>query len=262
MGIEGFAVAAKHIASVLAADSKQGFEVKDLEDIHFMAPFKFYRNQPRHILWKAYGIREPRGLVIYVTLESEMELKSRAPEHVLHFSGTVNLTQTKSVGKADQAHKPVWKNRPSVTPEDIYQVYFHGPSFQVLDGVQRSGKNVLGKLRASLLPLNKEGQQQANTPLLVELCFQTAGLWEAGNTGILALPQSIENLTIYKSEINGSDIFAEVRPVEVDGQISFDARVVDSKGNVYLELKNYRTSPLPYSMESKLLEPLKLLSDN
>ena len=46
MGIEGFSVAAKHIGSVLASN-KGGFEVEKLEDIHFLAAFKFYRKDPR-----------------------------------------------------------------------------------------------------------------------------------------------------------------------------------------------------------------------
>jgi hypothetical protein len=39
----------------------------------------------------------------------------------------------------------------------------------------------------------------------------------------------------------------------------FDARVVDAKGRVYLEIDNYRTSPLPYSAEDELIQPFKTL---
>ncbi len=50
MGIEGFSVAAKHIGSVLASGNA-GLEVDRLEDIHFLAAFKFYRQRapPCHL---------------------------------------------------------------------------------------------------------------------------------------------------------------------------------------------------------------------
>jgi hypothetical protein len=93
----------------------------------------------------------------------------------------------------------------------------------------------------------------------VELCFQTAGLWEAGSTGVMALPHSIESLTLFRAEGQTGDIYAEVRPNQDGEELSFDARVVDSEGNVYLELKNYRTAALPYAAEKQLVEPLQVL---
>jgi len=257
MGIEGFAVAAKHIASVLAL-SKGKFEVVTMEDIHFHAPFKFYRNQPRHITWKAYCSRETEGLVVYVNLESELDFKVRKPEKVLHFSGKVRITEEK-VAKSQAVTPPAWLKKKSLCSEDIYKLYFHGPSFQVLDCAQKSGDVVLGKLRANLLPITTGKQQTISTPLLVELCFQTAGLWEAGSTGVMALPHSIESLTLFRAEGQTGDIYAEVRPNQDGDELSFDARVVDSEGNVYLELKNYRTAALPYAAEKQLVEPLQVL---
>ncbi len=71
IGIEGFSVAARHIASTLASKNA-GFQVDHLEDIQFLAPFKFYKNLPRHIQWKAQAVREKNGLVVYAKLESEL----------------------------------------------------------------------------------------------------------------------------------------------------------------------------------------------
>ena len=78
----------------------------------------------------------------------------------------------------------------------------------------------------------------------------------------MALPQSIQSLTLYSQKINGIPIFAEVVPVAgEDGRMAFDARVVDANGHLYLELNNYRTSPLPYSIEQDLLGPFQALVD-
>jgi hypothetical protein len=82
-------------------------------------------------------------------------------------------------------------------------------------------------------------------------------LWEAGATGSLGLPSSIGELKVYRKYVKGVQVYAQVQPRQVDGQMFFDARVVDGKGNVYLELNDYRTSPLPYPAEAGLVKPMK-----
>ncbi len=256
-GIEGFSIAARHIASVLAV-ARGEFNVTSLEDIHFQAPFKFYRNQPRHIQWKASGVREPEGLVVYVSLESTLDLKSKSPEKMVHFTGKVLLAEAEVEQKVEVT-PPAWQEKDSICSDDIYKLFFHGPSFQVLECAQRSGDIVLGKLNARMI--KDQGQKKAtvSVPILVELCFQTAGLWEAGVTGVLSLPQSIERLVMFQAQSENGEIFAEVKPISQGDKVHFDARVVDSDGNVYLELENYQTVPLPYAAEKKLVEPLQVL---
>jgi NAD(P)-dependent dehydrogenase (short-subunit alcohol dehydrogenase family)/acyl carrier protein len=257
MGIEGFSVAAKHISSVLAS-STGALDVSRLEDIQFLTPFKFYRNEPRRVTWIVLAVREAAGLVVNVSLESTRVLKTQKVEHLQHFSGKVYL-KPQAVG-LDEATVavPGWNGAYTVQKEDIYKLYFHGPAFQVLDGVQRSGDTVLGKLNKSLPSITGEEHDLLSTPTLVELCFQTAGIWEIGKTGSLALPRSIQCLTLYRREVDGVAVYAEVTPVvSADGSLSFDARVVDAAGRLYLELKNYRTTPLPFAAQKDLLLPLK-----
>jgi len=258
MGIEGFSVAAKHIASVLGS-AKAGFDVARLENIQFLAPFKFYRNQPRRASWKARAVRTADGLTADVLLESDMLLHNRTVEHMRHFSGRVIL-QPQITQEEMTVKPPQWNGAYTVQAAEIYKLYFHGPAFQVLEGVQRSGEVVLGKLQRNLPAITSQGHALLSTPILLELCLQTAGVWEAGLTGTLALPSSIGELRIHKHKTNGVAIFAEVTPGKsADGNLVFDARVVDAKGCVYLEVDNYRTSPLPYSAEDELIQPFKTL---
>ena len=258
MGIEGFSVAAKHIASVLGS-ARAGFEVARLEDIRFLAPFKFYRNQPRRASWKAQAARTAEGLAAEVVLESDMLLHTRKQEHLRHFSGRVIL-RPQVAHEALIVQPPHWNGAYTLQADEIYRLYFHGPAFQVLEGVQRSGKVVLGKLQRNLPAITSLGHKMLSTPILLELCLQTAGVWEAGLTGTLALPSSIGELRIHRQKTNGVAIFAEVTPGRsADGNLMFDARVVDAKGRVYLEIDNYRTSPLPYSAEDELIQPFKTL---
>ena len=260
MGIEGFSVAAKHIGSVLASN-KEWLEVGKLEDIHFLAAFKFYRKEPRRVTWLASAVRGQDGLVVNVSLESSRLMKTGVEKRMKHFSGKVHLKQHETEAKEEVSiNIPDWNGSYTVRAEDIYHLYFHGPAFQVLEGVQRSGESMLGKLNKKL-PAFSEGEHDLlSTPTLVELCFQTAGIWEIGKTGIMALPRSIESLTLYRQNVNGAAIYAEVKPFRsANGELHFDARVVDSKGRLYLELKEYCTTPLPVTVEPNLLAPLKEL---
>ncbi len=260
MGIEGFSVAAKHISSVLASGNL-GFEVDRLENIQFMAPFKFYGNKPRTIAWKAIAYHKPGDLQVVVTLESDLVRHGGETQHMLHFSGLVHLAPNLPEVEME-ANPPKWTKRKSVSSDEIYKMYFHGPSFQVLDAAQLSGKDkILGRFNKKLAGVPVDDPTLFSSPLLIELCFQTAGLWEAGSTGVLALPQSIGSLRIYPRPLNGVAIFAEVKPHLNDGHLSFDARVVDEKGNIFLELEDYQTSPLPYPAEKDLVEPFKILVD-
>jgi hypothetical protein len=259
MGIEGFSVAAKHIGSVLAS-SMDGLEVDTLEDIHFLAAFKFYRKEPRRVTWLARAVREPAGLVVYISLESSRVMKTGAEKHMQHFSGKVHLKLQQPEAQEISTGIPAWNGSYTIQAEDIYQLYFHGPAFQVLEGVQRSGDSVLGKLNKQLPAFTNEGHALLSTPTLVELCFQTAGIWEIGKTGFMALPRSIQSLTLYRQNVNGAAIYAEVKPYRSgNGELLFDARVVDSKGRLYLELKEYCTTPLPVTVQPNLLAPLKEL---
>ncbi|MBA4383704.1 MAG: beta-ketoacyl synthase, partial [Anaerolinea sp.] len=257
VGIEGFTRAAKHISSALAA-AKSGFVVERLEQIEFLAPFKFYGNKSRAMAWKAGATRIKEGLRVDVTLESDTERINGKVDHVEHFKGQVYLT-LKDIVSPNNAVPPKWSKNKEVSSNEIYQLYFHGPSFQVLEAAQRSGSSVLGRFNNNLININADEPGLFTTPLLIELCFQTAGLWEAGSTGNLGLPHSIGKLRVYRNVTNGDTIFAEVKPKEIDGQLYFDARVVDSKGIIYLDLMDYRTSPQVETPNDQHLLPMKTL---
>ncbi len=258
MGIEGFAVAAQHIATTLAAP-KGSLRVVQLEDVQFLTPFKFYRNQPRRLTWKAQTVKEADGLVAYVTLESTRARIDGNVERLQHFSGKVWLVPGERRPQPPVVTPPQVDETVVVKAEDIYRLYFHGPSFQVLESVSRINGQVLGRLRADHPPILSVEQPLVTAPVLLELCLQTAGVWEAGRTGVLALPRAIGRVRFYDAQPNGEAIYAEVRPEHDEDGLRFQARVVDARGQVYLEMEDYRTSPLPYAVQEELLAPLKAL---
>jgi hypothetical protein len=103
-----------------------------------------------------------------------------------------------------------------------------------------------------------ETQETITLPLLIELCMQTAGVWEIGKTGTLALPMAIEQVVLHRLQENGASLYAEIEPQTGPGdEVCFDGRVVDEKGNLYLELKGYRTARLPQMVADSEVAPLK-----
>ena len=258
MGIEGFATAARHVATCLGSEQGE-FRVTGLEDIQFLTPLKFYRGEKRRITWKAQVFHEKTGLEAQVSLHSTLALRSRQPEVVEHFKARVHLQPLGQSLAAPTIQPPHWNGAPKICADDIYRLYFHGPAFQVLDCVQSSEGVVLGRLRADLPAFTYAQQPLETAPILVELCLQTAGIYEVGLTGSLSLPSVISCLKVYpQPEAAASPLFARVVPSRLpDGGLSFQAWVTDPAGRVFLEMDGYRTSSLPYSVSADLLAPLQ-----
>ena len=201
-------------------------------------------------------VPENKGLLANVWLESTREIKSGL-EHTKHFYGRVHLEPASDrMDPPKIVEAPVWENATIVKPDDIYRIYFHGPAFQVLEGVSTCGtadeRQVVGKFSDNL-------QQIDNTlipPLLVELCLQTAGVWEIGKTGVMALPAAIDEVVVHRSDTNGSPLYAEMMPRK-GAEMVFDGRVLDAQGNVYIEMHGYHTTQFSKLGEESLLAPLR-----
>jgi hypothetical protein len=112
-------------------------------------------------------------------------------------------------------------------------------------------------LYASNLPANHEPADLSTlvSPRLIELCFQTAGMWELATQSRLGLPYRVKRLVVHKSsDAAQTKLHAIIDP---DENGCFDARVVDSKGNAWLSLTGYHTMALPDPIDNALLEPLR-----
>ncbi len=96
-------------------------------------------------------------------------------------------------------------------PDAIYRIYFHGPAFRVLERAWRSPVGSVGRLAENLPPDHRPVEQPTfAAPRLIELCFQTAGIWELGTKGRLALPHHIDRVEVLAAPCNGGPIHAVV----------------------------------------------------
>ena len=141
--------------------------------------------------------------------------------------------------------------------EAIYGIYFHGPAYQVLEKAWKADGRVVGRM-PSRLP-DHHGPRELPTvmaPRLIELCFQTAGIWEMGTTGKMGLPLHVDRVQTLRSpdEAQGP-LFAVVTPEPESG--AYSAEVVDEKGGVYVNLTGYRTIEAPDGVDEAKLAPLR-----
>jgi hypothetical protein len=119
----------------------------------------------------------------------------------------------------------------------------------------RDGERIAGQL-AGGLPANHHPPERPLTmaPRWIELCFQTAGLWEIGVLGRMGLPRHVDSVSVWGTEGDGP-MFAVVTP-SADGD-SFDADVVDSAGRCRARVSGYRTVTFRENVAAEAFEALR-----
>jgi len=232
MGIEGFAETALAISP--------GWHIAAVEDVDFLAPFKFYKGEPRAVTVEAEFDSEGGGLVARCRLTGQRTLPNQAePQVTTHFTGRVRLAKLARESVVGAA--PGSRNEPAIQSADIYRVYFHGPAYQVLGRAWVHDDGAVGELAFDLPDHHHPGDQPlAIAPRLIELCFQTAGLWEMAVKHRMGLPRHVDCVWLHPTPApaNGP-LYAVVTPDPAGD--SFDAYVVDAAGMRYLHLSGYRT---------------------
>ena len=90
-------------------------------------------------------------------------------------------------------------------------------------------------------------------PRLVELCFQTAGLWQAGREGLLGLPLHVDAVRVLADPATApGGLYAVVHPRDE----RYDCAVVDEHGTVLLRVEGYRTIALPGRLADDVRAPV------
>ncbi|HYW44985.1 MAG TPA: SDR family oxidoreductase, partial [Bryobacteraceae bacterium] len=232
MGIEGFAEAALSIAP--------GWQVEAVEDVEFLAPFKFYRGDPRPVTVEARFHPEGGGLVVGCRLTGRRVLANQTEARIeTHFTGRVRLAR--QLSETAGGPVPGTPYGPVIDAEDIYRVYFHGPAYRVLKRAWCDETGAVGEMAAGL-PGNHHPSDQplAIAPRLIELCFQTAGLWEMAVQHRMGLPRHVDRVSLFRApDAAAGPLFAVV--TANPAAETFDADVVDRDGTRYLHVSGYRT---------------------
>ncbi len=250
MGIEAFA----EVAALLVP----GWHVHGVEDVHFLAPFKLYRDEPRAARIEATLRADGDGLLADCRLLGSRKLPAQdAPQVTTHFTARIRLRRPAPA--VEHAEPPPPPNGRAVTAEDIYRVYFHGPAYRVLERVWRDGDRVVGLMARGLPPDRlPAGCRTRLAPRLIELCFQTAGIAELARTGRMGLPERIERVVPGQPDEETDERLFAVVSRRADG--AFDAHVVDGAGTVHVALHGYRTVELPASVADAQIAALQAVA--
>jgi NAD(P)-dependent dehydrogenase (short-subunit alcohol dehydrogenase family) len=235
MGMEAFAEAARLLAPDL--------HVLAVEDVTFAAPLKFYRDEPRTLTVQAVLSPDGDQWVAHCELSAERMLPGQdAPQRTVHFTGRVRLGAEPPT--AEQTELPGEPSGTTLNADQVYSFYFHGPAYQVVSSAWRGGDVSVARL-ADPLPDNHVPADLALTtaPRLVELCFQTAGLWQAGLEDRLALPTKVGSASTLIDPAQATGPLHAIARETSSGV--FDCVVVDGNGDVIVRLDGYETIALP-----------------
>jgi NAD(P)-dependent dehydrogenase (short-subunit alcohol dehydrogenase family)/acyl carrier protein len=248
MGIEAFAEAAVCV--------HPGWHIEAIEEVNFLAPFKFYKDEPRTVTIRAVISQQGDKVVADCRLIGRRQLTNAPqPQDTTHFTARVRIGK-QPVAPAMCA-APRLSTGAIVDAAHIYRVYFHGPAYQVLERAWWDGQRMIGEM-AKGLPGNHKPADLPTlmAPRLIELCFQTAGIWEMGTNSRMGLPQHLENVSWLRSpQLAEGRLYAVVTPHPEEG--TFDAEVVDSAGHCYLRVDGYRTVALPDELDAEWLKAVQ-----
>src|SRR5215208_2439401 len=224
MGMEGFA----EVSGALLT----GWHVTGLEDVELLAPFKLYRDEPRTAEVRARLRDGGDGTIVAdCALVGRRELPGQGEQETLHFTGRVRLARE---APPSPEHSPPPEQQ-GVDRDAVYRIYFHGPAYQVLERAWRDDGHVVGRFADGLPPAHEPpGRPEEVAPREIELCFQTAGVWELGTAGRMALPTRVDRVTIYPDAGAPGRLTAIVTPR--DGDDGVDAVVVDEHGRARVGL--------------------------
>ncbi|HYO86202.1 MAG TPA: SDR family NAD(P)-dependent oxidoreductase, partial [Dermatophilaceae bacterium] len=251
MGMESFAETASLIAPA-------GYRIGAVEGVGFNAPVKFFRDEPRTLRITAVTTPDPAGgsdLIAHCQLSGQRNLPGRdKPEVTVHFTGTVRLTQEPVAEEREEVSLEFGERQ--VGKDTIYTFYFHGPAYQVIGNAARFADGSMTRMEDNL-PDNHipRDRPTLNAPRLAELCFQTAGLWEAGREQRMALPLKVDRVRVLRdpATVEGA-LFGLARQV---GEGLFDCAIVDSGGSVVVRMDGYGTISVPSGIPEEVAGALK-----
>jgi acyl transferase domain-containing protein len=250
MGVEAFAEA--------AAQLLPGWHVEAVEEVNYLAPFKFYRHEPRTVTVEATIYPQEGAVLADCKLIGRRSLPNQGePQVITYFKARVRLS--KEPPAAVKVSAPGKLTGHVIEAADIYRLYFHGPAYQVVKRAWWDGNRIVGLMNSSL----RNNHHPADLPTVaaprfIELCFQTAGILEMGVQGRMGLPLQIGRVSLVRvPDLDAGDLYAVVTP-HPDKEC-FDAEVVDTKGNLYLSLTGYRTVPIPDAVDAGRLKTLQSL---
>ncbi len=228
MGIEAFAEAICAYKSVYPVV---------LKNIEFKLPVKLLKRKDVEIKIEAWG-----GDVVNLAIRSDfVNAKGvKMGETRTHFTAIFEPSEKNTFRKIKL---PDFKKRYKTDKQTIYKTYFHGPSFQVLDGIIEATRNeVIAVFQKPQTPLLGDRDfDYIFHPLIIEALFQTCGWRDLYIDSKMTLPDSVESVKIVDNKRDPEKLFtyAVFKGLNNFGKSVYDAWAFDENGVIYAEILNY-----------------------
>lgn len=136
------------------------------------------------------------------------------------------------------------------SPASVYDLFFHGPSFQVVAGVGFHEGQMICRLRQPLPPSHRDRSGDSETaPRLIEFGLQCAGLLELAVSGRMMIPHSIARIERFSAlEVDHPGSMMSIARFAPGAPSSVDIDIIDERGRLVLRIDQYRTEPLPFGV--------------
>ena len=236
----------------------------------FGLPIKLMKDEVRVRVKAEYYDQDHNSLFIKCHIESDL-VNSKGEifgEPRIHHEGIVRLLKEGAERDAELAFiGSPGRGKASFQPNFIYNRFFHGPRFQVHGGLIKGvsdgddiGADGIALLRNQLPNSNlfdDEPTLLESLPMLIEACFQNAGLVAMEVDGLSSLPIGIDECEVLKVPAIRDELRVRSyrRHQEEDGVTVHDAMVFDRNQKPIVSLKGLRLkgmAPVPENLRFEL----------
>ncbi|MHA2269288.1 MAG: SDR family NAD(P)-dependent oxidoreductase, partial [Promethearchaeota archaeon] len=193
-----------------------------ISNVNFHTPLKIPLNKTVEVELK------------YDNTNNEVAFLSKTYPLVLKGKALIKEHFNAELGKSIK--KMRWKKEPISEPliplldkNEIYEVFFHGPKFQVLNEIiQLENGKIIAKVDIPIKSLtrNSEGDNFQLNPLALESVFQTAALFDVIINNHLSLPSKISTLEVVSKE---KPKYIVAKFLEIDEERSYFNSVILSE---------------------------------
>jgi hypothetical protein len=197
------------------------------------------------------GLDEPRGAV-----RCRVESQPAGQPPLLHFEGLC-VDAEPAHASPREAVRVARDDRLGVDGAQVYDVFFHGPAFQVVAHASLAGDGMVCEWQRALPPWTHATPEATQPdPRWIELCLQTAGLLELATTQRMLIPQRIDSVEHVDAALadRGERMLARARRAAAGDAIDIDLR--DDRDTLLLRVRGYRTVPLPFASDMGALQAL------
>ena len=239
-------------------------------EVTFGLPIKLTKEEAHIRIVATFDNQDENTVSIKCHVESDLTNSKGEVfgEPRIHHQATVHLLKGGAEVEAEVAFvDSPGRGKASFQPEFVYDRFFHGPRFQVHGGLVKGvasndqlGADGIALLRSQLPNSTLFCQEPVlleSLPMLIEACFQNAGLVAMEIDRISSLPIGIDDCTLIKvpGQRDSLRVRSYRRGGDREGVTVHDAVVFDQNMKPILSLKGLRLkgmAPVPEELQFQL----------